>query len=74
MRPVYADFLGRELIHALGDSVGTALLNIRKASVRRKNPLGLAYNVFGSVETRIEPALLPKAAPAAFGSAQPGTS
>src|ERR1035437_9517160 len=76
MRPVYADYFGRELIQALlqGDSVGVALLNIRRESARRKNPLGLAYNVFGSVDSRIEPALLPKVVPAASRPAHPGTS
>lgn len=77
MRPLYADYVGRQMIQALlqGDSVGTALLSIRQESVRRKNPLGLAYNVFGSVNARIEPALLAKLIPAASRSAQQtGTS
>jgi hypothetical protein len=63
MRPAYADYVGREMMRSLlqGDSVGTALRNIRLESVRRKNPLGFAYNIFGSVDARIEPALLARA-------------
>lgn len=62
MRPVFADFVGRELLYALLAAVpiGDALWHVRmRAAKDYKNLLGLAYTLFGSAEANLNPALLP---------------
>jgi HEAT repeat protein len=38
-----------------GEQVGTSMLNVRRHFMRLKNPLGLAYTLFGSATTCYEP-------------------
>jgi hypothetical protein len=53
MRPVFADYVGRELLTALfnTDSIGEALRRVRVAAAERRNLLGLAYTLFGRADS-----------------------
>jgi CHAT domain len=53
--PFSEKFLGDLLA---GEKVGNALLNARQYFMQLKNPLGLAYTLFGSATTCFEPASL----------------
>jgi hypothetical protein len=59
IRPVYADFAGRALIHSLlaGEPIGYALRKIRVQTYRQRNLLGLAYTLYGSADSALEPSL-----------------
>lgn len=66
IRPVFADFAGRELLRALlmAVPVGEALRRLRVQAVEQnKNLLGLAYTIFGSTDAVLSPALLPAQVP-----------
>lgn len=60
MRPVFADFIGCELLKALfcAEPVGKALLRIRIEAARRNNLLGLAYTLFGASDAVFQPPLI----------------
>jgi hypothetical protein len=62
VRPVFADFVGRELLPDLlrGKPIGQALLGLRQKAARRKNLMGLAYTLFGAAEATPWPNLLPE--------------
>ena len=53
--PFSEKFLGDLLA---GETVGNALLNARSHFMKLKNPLGLAYTLFGSATTCFQPAIL----------------
>jgi HEAT repeat protein len=53
--PFSEKFLGDLLA---GETVGNALLNARYHFIKLKNPLGLAYTLFGSATTCFKPAIL----------------
>ncbi|NCR90396.1 MAG: CHAT domain-containing protein [Microcystis aeruginosa G13-10] len=53
--PFSEKFLGGLLA---GEAVGKALLNARSHFMKLKNPLGLAYTLFGSATTCFQPAIL----------------
>ena len=53
--PFSEKFLGDLLA---GETVGNALLNARSYFMKLKNPLGLAYTLFGSAATCFQPAIL----------------
>ena len=53
--PFSKKFLGDLLA---GETVGNALLNARSHFMKLKNPLGLAYTLFGSATTCFQPAIL----------------
>jgi hypothetical protein len=61
MRPVFADFAGRELLQSLfrAEPIGEALRSLRLAAARRRNLLGLAYTLFGTADAALKPRLLP---------------
>jgi hypothetical protein len=65
IRPVFADFVGRELLEAVlrAQPIGPALRNIRMEAAKLKNLLGLAYTLFGSADTALQPAVLPPRQP-----------
>lgn len=52
----FSEYLLGELLK--GEPLGEALRRARRHFVGRKNPLGLAYTLFGSGTTRYEPAVL----------------
>lgn len=54
MRPVFAHYFSKEFFEALanGESVGQALLSARQKFIKLKNPLGLAYTLFGSATAK----------------------
>jgi hypothetical protein len=58
MTTAFADPFGRMLIEQVleGVPVGTALLHGRREMLKRSNPLGLAYSLYGSAELKFEPA------------------
>jgi hypothetical protein len=60
IRPVFADFVGRQLVADLmqARTVGQALRRIREMAARRRNLLGLAYTLFGSTDVAPWPCLL----------------
>jgi hypothetical protein len=53
----FAHPFAKELLQDIlaGEQVGIALLNARRYFLGLKNPLGLAYTLFGSATTRFEP-------------------
>jgi hypothetical protein len=63
VRPIFADFVGRELLPELihGKPIGEALLRIRQKAAQRKNLMGLAYTLFGAAEAAPWPNLMPDA-------------
>jgi hypothetical protein len=64
MRPLFAHHFSSEFLKALlgGDSAGQAILDARRKFIESKNPLGLAYTLFGSAGARFdEPAPLRRA-------------
>jgi hypothetical protein len=60
IRPVFADFVGRQLVADLlqARTVGQALRRIRETAARRRNLLGLAYTLFGAADAAPWPCLL----------------
>jgi hypothetical protein len=59
IRPVFADLVGRSLIHSLmsAEPIGCALRKIRVQAFRHRNLLGLAYTLFGSADSALDPSL-----------------
>jgi hypothetical protein len=59
IRPVFADFVGRSLIYLLmsAEPIGCALRKIRVQAFRHRNLLGLAYTLFGSADSALDPSL-----------------
>lgn len=56
----FADVFSESLFTGLlsGQSVGLALLNARRKFLEMRNPLGLAYTLFGSADASFVPPLL----------------
>jgi hypothetical protein len=67
VRPIFADFVGRELLPELlrGKPIGEALLRTRQKAAKRKNLMGLGYTLFGAAEATPWPKLLPDIRPPA---------
>lgn len=66
--PGFADLMGREMLPRLlsGVPLGEALRQVRKDLIgTRRNPLGLAYTLWGRATAHFEPPALPGVAPAA---------
>jgi len=59
IRPVFADYVGRFLMHSLMSAhpIGRALREIRVQAFRKRNLLGLAYTLFGSADAALDPSL-----------------
>jgi HEAT repeat protein len=55
--PLFADSFARSLFPSLmrGDQIGKILLDLRRDFMTKRNPLGLAYTLFGSATVRLEP-------------------
>ncbi len=64
MRPFFAHHFAKELLEGLlgGEPLGEVILDVRRRFLARRNPLGLAYTLFGSPAARFEPALVERAA------------
>jgi len=60
MRPLFAHHFAKELLGGIlsGRAVGDVMLEARLHFMRKNNPLGLAYTLFGSPLTRFQPAPL----------------
>jgi hypothetical protein len=57
MRPLFAHYFAKEIFDGLlaGKPIGEVLLDVRNDFIRRRNPLGLAYTLFGPTTMRFEP-------------------
>jgi len=57
MRPLFAHYFAEEILKGLfaGEGLGDVMLKARLQFMAKKNPLGLAYTLFGSPLTRFEP-------------------
>ncbi len=60
MTTKFAHPFSERVLRALmeGKPIGGALLEARRAFMKKRNPLGLAYTLFGSATTQYEPAIL----------------
>ena len=63
----FSESLFRGLLH--GHSIGKAMLDARRDAFARRNPLGLAYTLFGSASAAFAPPVLAEKDPSATASA-----
>ena len=64
MGPFVAQQFAKEFFEGLlsGTSIGEVLLDLRQKFIQQRNPLGLAYTLYGPATTRFQPPLLPGSA------------
>jgi hypothetical protein len=72
MCPLFAHHFAKELLAGLlaGEALGKVMVEARRKFLNQRNPLGLAYTLFGSPTARFQPALVDRPAEAQ-GSAAP---
>jgi tetratricopeptide (TPR) repeat protein len=76
MCPLFAHHFAKELLAGLlaGETLGNVMVETRKKFLGQRNPLGLAYTLFGSPTARFDPALVVRTAEAQGLAGSPGDS
>jgi hypothetical protein len=75
MCPQFAHLFAKELLAGLlaGEALGKVMVEARTKFLNQRNPLGLAYTLFGSPTARFQPALVDRSAEAPGSAAAPSS-